>query len=176
MRWTTIRQSFPSWGRCPHAFSYDGPRHERLNTRFIQSLLEARGSHIAYSSHDILSTYSSERRPIALRLIELDKQTWEIYSQSLSSASEEYQSFRDGFFRFLSGTSVTYEPKALVTRFSPEEQPYHSKVSNGNTAIQSVDDIAKSITFGRTWPSHKVVYQCESTVVHLATALSTTGK
>ncbi|GAB7331430.1 hypothetical protein MBLNU13_g02848t1 [Cladosporium sp. NU13] len=73
------------------------------------------GAVISDTAHrDILSTYNSERRPIALRLIELDKQMSEFYSQGPSSASEEYQKFRDGFSRFLSGVSVTQEPNALI--------------------------------------------------------------
>lgn len=65
--------------------------------------------------HDILSTCNAERWPIASRLIKLDKQMSEFYSQDLSGASEEYQNFRDGLSKFLSGVFVTYEPNAIVT-------------------------------------------------------------
>jgi phenol 2-monooxygenase len=126
--------------------------------------------------HDILSTYNAERRPIALRLIELDKQMSEFYSQGPSGASEEYQNFRDGFSKFLSGISVTYEPNALVTRLAADREPRQSGNSNGDIAPQSVAGIAKNIALGQRLPSHKVVCQCESTAVHLASALPSTGK
>ena len=126
--------------------------------------------------HDILSTYDAERRPIALRLIELDKQMSEFYSQGPSGASEEYQNFRDGFSKFLSGVSVTYEPNTLVTRLAADREPRQFGNSNGNVAPRSVDGIAKNIALGQRLPSHKVVSQCDSTVVHLANALPSTGK
>jgi phenol 2-monooxygenase len=126
--------------------------------------------------HNILSTYNAERRPIALRLIELDKQMSEFYSQGPSNASEEYQSFRDGFSRFPSGVSVTYEPNALVTSLAVDQKPRQCYDSNGDFPPQSTEGIAKNIPLGQRLPSHKVVRQCESTVVHLANALPSTGK
>jgi phenol 2-monooxygenase len=126
--------------------------------------------------HDILSTYNAERRPIALRLIKLDKQMSEFYSQGPSDNSEEYQSFRDGFSRFLSGVSVTYEPNALVTSLAVDQKPRQCCDSSGDVPPQSTDGSAKIIPLGQRLPSHKVVRQCESTVVHLANALPSTGK
>lgn len=100
----------------------------------------------------------------------------EFYSQGPSSASKEYQSFRDGFSKFLSGESVTYEPNILVIRLTFDRPPYQSDGPNGDVPTQSVDGIANSIGPGQRLPSHKVVCQCESTVVYLANALPSTGK
>lgn len=107
--------------------------------------------------HDILSTYNAEWRPIALRLIELDKQMSEFYSQGPSGASEEYQNFRDGFSKFLSGVFVTYEPNALVTRLAADRESRQSGKSNGGIAPRSVNGVAKNIALGQRLPSHKVV-------------------
>ena len=126
--------------------------------------------------HDILSTYDAERRPIALRLIELDKQMSEFYSQGPSRASKKYQKFRDGFSKFLSGVSVTYEPNALVMRLAADRERCQSGNSNGDIAARSVDGVAKNIALGQRLPSHQVVSQCESTVVHFVSALPSTGK
>jgi phenol 2-monooxygenase len=126
--------------------------------------------------HEILSTYNSERRPIALRLIELDKQMSEFYSQGPSHNSKEYQSFRDGFSRFLSGVSVTYGPDTFVTSLTVDQNPRQCCDSNGDIPPQSTDGVAKNIALGQRLPSHKVVRQCESTIVRLASALPSTGK
>jgi hypothetical protein len=93
-----------------------------------------------------------------------------------SRASEEYQSFRDGFSRFLSGAPVTYEPNVLVTSLTSDPPPYRSGRSTGDVLPQSIVDNSKNIALGQRLPSHKVICQCESTVVHLANALPSTGK
>jgi phenol 2-monooxygenase len=126
--------------------------------------------------YDILSTYNLERRPIVLRLIKLDKHMSEFYSQGQSSVSEEYRSFRDGFSMFLSGVSVTYEPNTLIMHLNTDQQSCQSEGTSSDAPLQSTDGIAKSIALGQRLPSHKVVCQCESTVVHLANALPSTGK
>lgn len=63
----------------------------------------------------ILSTYDSERRPVAVELIIPDKKMSEFYSDGPSSASEDYQTFRDQFSTFLSGVSITYDRSTIVT-------------------------------------------------------------
>lgn len=63
----------------------------------------------------------------------------EFYSQDLSGASEEYQNFRDGLSKFLSGVSVTYEPNPIVTRIAADRELRRSGNSNGNIEPRSVD-------------------------------------
>ena len=96
--------------------------------------------------------------------------------QGPSRASEEYQSFCDGFSRFQSGATVTYKPNILVISLISDRPPCRSGRSTGDVLPQSIDDNSENIALGQRLPSHKVVYQCESTVVHLANALLSTGK
>lgn len=123
----------------------------------------------------ILSTYDSERRPVAVELIELDKKMSEFYSEGPSSASKEYQGFRDEFSKFLSGVSVTYEPSTLMT-----EPIVVCPATGGSFTRQaspsSVQSLAKGIILGQRMPSHKVVCQAESRVAHFSEMLLSNGK
>lgn len=100
----------------------------------------------------------------------------EFYSQGPSSASEEYRSFRDGFSKFPGGVTVAYELRILVTRLTVNQSPRQPGHFNGDVPTQSVDGIARNVALGQRLPLRKVVCQCESTLVHLAIALPSTGK
>lgn len=123
----------------------------------------------------ILSTYNSERRPVAIELIDLDKKMCQFYSEGPSSASKEYERFRNEFSEFLSGVSVTYKPSTLMT-----ESTADYSATSGNFAsrasLSSVQSLAKGITLGQRMPSHKIVCQYESRVVHLSEMLPSNGK
>jgi phenol 2-monooxygenase len=71
---------------------------------------------------------------------------------------------------------VTYEPNTLVTSLAVDQKPRQCCDYNGDFPPQSTDGIAKNIPLGQRLPSHKVVLQCEPTVVHLANALPSTDK
>jgi len=128
------------------------------------------------AKREILSTYNTERRPVAQALIKLDKKMSSFYADGPSQESQDYQAFRDTFSRFLSGTFVTYEPSALVA--ASGQAP---KMANGNAdghvglPEREHTRSASEIRLGQRMPSHKVVCQAESNVVHLAQVLPSNG-
>ncbi|KAI1137625.1 FAD binding domain-containing protein [Hypoxylon sp. FL0543] len=105
---------------------------------------------------DILRTYNTERRHIATTLIELDKEMTEFYSKGPSKESQDYQSFRDRFSQFLSGVAISYGPSSLV-------------------AESSQQSLAHNIRLGQRLPSHKVVCNAESNIVHLSDMFPSNG-
>ena len=119
---------------------------------------------------EILSTYNNERHSVALDLIALDKRMTDFYSNGPSDHSQEYQSFRDSFSRFLSGVDVTYRQSILVT--GAQGAPDASNA----TRILSDSTLAPGIHIGRRMPSARVVCQAEAAPVNLANALPSNGK
>jgi phenol 2-monooxygenase len=125
------------------------------------------------SDPSILSTYSSERRPIAVELLELDKKVSEFYTKGPSDASMEYQSFRDQFSRFSSGVSVTYGPSCVVAGSTAA----NSMAKGCDGAPQSPGhSVATGMTLGQRMPSYKVVRQADLRVVQFSEALASNGR
>ena len=114
----------------------------------------------------ILSTYESERRPVAEELMRLDKKTAEVYSRGPSQDSREYQDFRNQFQRFISGVNVTYGPNQLVpsetcTTFEGEQSP-------------QVNQIAQNLRVGQRIASHRITCQASGDMVGISDLLSST--
>lgn len=129
---------------------------------------------------DILSTYESERRPIATELIELDKRMSRFYSQGPSPESEEYQAFRDSFAEFLSGVSVTYSASLLVSSgehdgAEKDDEPTTNGFTENDSRVPTTTRLARSIHLGRRLPSHTLLCHAEATVVQTSDLLPSTG-
>lgn len=108
---------------------------------------------------EILSTYTTERHPIAEHLIKLDQEMAEFYSEGPTRDSEEYQSFRDQFSGFLSGVKVQYGEGLLI-----------SDEDNCGSCL------ARHLALGARLPFHKVISQAEANVVRLSDVLISNGK
>ncbi|KAF2774157.1 hypothetical protein EJ03DRAFT_1473 [Teratosphaeria nubilosa] len=124
------------------------------------------------ASPDILKTYHLERRSVAKRLIELDREMADFYCRGPSPNSQEYRQYRGKFSEFLSGVSITYGPNALVV--AGDGISVSGAVSTGTVCGQP--ELAQSIHLGRRLPSYKVVCQAEANVVQLASMLPSDGK
>ncbi|KAI1759577.1 FAD binding domain-containing protein [Hypoxylon sp. FL1150] len=105
---------------------------------------------------EILSTYNDERRLVAVTLIDLDKEMTRFYSKGPSKQSRDYQTFRDRFAGFVSGTAVCYAPSALVAKTSEQSSVSH-------------------IELGQRLPSHKVVCNAEANLIHLSDMMPSNG-
>ncbi|KAI1391801.1 FAD binding domain-containing protein [Hypoxylon trugodes] len=108
------------------------------------------------ASPKILSTYNDERHHVAKTLIDLDKEMTGFYSNGPSKESEDYQSFRDCFSRFLSGVAISYGPNALI-------------------ADRSEQGLTEEVRLGQRLPSHKVVCNAEGNLVHLSDFFPSNG-
>ncbi|EMC94079.1 hypothetical protein BAUCODRAFT_124812 [Baudoinia panamericana UAMH 10762] len=130
------------------------------------------------AKREILTTYEAERRSIALQLIELDREMAEFYSHGPSEQSREYQKYREGFGRFLSGVAVKYGPGQLVSQSLSITKAKSS--TNGaacsHASVTSDPERAKGVTIGQRMPSLKVVCQAEANVIHLADVLPSNGR
>jgi phenol 2-monooxygenase len=125
------------------------------------------------SDPSILSTYSSERRPVAIELLELDKKVSEFYTKGASDASRAYQSFRDQFSRFSSGVSVTYGPSSVVADSIAIDSTSKGRIDSTQPPGHSV---ATGMTLGQRMPSYKVVRQADLRVVQFSEALASNGR
>lgn len=126
---------------------------------------------------EILSTYNTERRPVAQALIELDARMASFYANGPSQESQDYQTFRNTFSWFSSGVSVEYEPSVLVQdgKKSPSDWVHTADGIAPATRGRSLAQDVSKIAVGQRMPSQKVVCQAESNVVHLADMLPSNG-
>jgi phenol 2-monooxygenase (NADPH) len=129
---------------------------------------------------DILSTYNDERRPVAKRLIDLDREMCDFYQQSAGSDARNYDEFYEHFRTFLSGVSVEYGPNLLVD-LAMNEPPAKS----GNTCVKSEADLpppsskcflAPGIHLGQRIPSYLVLNHAEGNIVHTHSLLKADGR
>ncbi|KZS88844.1 hypothetical protein SISNIDRAFT_459467 [Sistotremastrum niveocremeum HHB9708] len=74
--------------------------------------------HKSPQAQNILSTYESERRPLALDLIAYDKEMFKLFKPELSTPIE-YQRLWERGMGFSSGVGITYGPSALC--IAPKE-------------------------------------------------------
>ena len=139
---------------------------------------------------EILETYQQERRQIALELMAMDHTASQFYSDN-SISRRDFQSQREGFYEFLSGVSVKYEPSALVRNSSARSSSpltdgssstYTAKPSRLNNNFHepetstSFKKLATSIHPGVRIPSFKVVNQADACPTHIASLLPSTGQ
>lgn len=114
----------------------------------------------------ILETYETERRQVALDLLDVDRKTNEYYSthqkagtaQTSETQRANLQSFRNEMYAFLSGVHVEYKPSLLVDTVPPTTAP-----------------LAKHIGVGKRMLSFAVVNHASGRSVELASLLPSTG-
>jgi hypothetical protein len=115
----------------------------------------------------ILSTYESERRDIALQLIEFDRKFSRMFSgrparDIVGEAGISMAEFKGTFEKgnsFTSGLSVRYGPNMLVS-----DTPHDKDDDRSETKTQG------GIELGMRFPSFQVVSQADATPCSLGTA------
>lgn len=110
---------------------------------------------------DILDTYQTERRKIALDLIRVDHEISRFYSVASASQSD-FQRFREKFYDFLSGVAVTYDESCLS--------------SHERTSSTAQDGVANNIFIGIRLASHQVLNQADAKPKQMAELLPSNGR
>lgn len=110
---------------------------------------------------EILDTYQTERRQVALDLIQVDHEISRFYSV-VSASQSDFQAFREKFYDFLSGVAVTYE-QSLLVRHEPTP-----KVSRNNIAI--------NVVVGRRLASYQILNQADARPTQMADLLPSDGR
>lgn len=114
----------------------------------------------------ILQSYNDERRPVAQKTIELDKQMSAFYIDGPSETSYDYENFRDRFSTFLSGAAVTYDESLTIAKASDVslEATIYSKLW-----------LATGATTGRRLPPVEIECQGDGNVWNLHDTMPSTG-
>ena len=110
---------------------------------------------------EILETYHTERRQLALDLIKVDHEISRFYSVA-SAGQSDFQAFREKFYDFLSGVAVTYDQSLLS---------YHKP--NSMTLKESV---AANVIPGRRLSSYQVLNQADAKPTEMADLLPSDGR
>ncbi|KAH0290369.1 phenol 2-monooxygenase [Aureobasidium namibiae CBS 147.97] len=130
---------------------------------------------IRTGNRSILATYNTERLAVAKELMVKDRAMSDFYCDGPSVNSKSYQKFREDFRDFVSGVAVQYSPTILtspVEKDPPEhkdiQQPHRQKIS-------SMPSLATNLVLGQRIPSYLVTNHFTAEVVHLHSALKSTG-
>lgn len=115
----------------------------------------------------ILHSYNDERRPVAQKLIELDKRMSSYYIEGPSETSYDYENFRDKFSTFLSGAAVTYDSSATIAKVSS---------NNSKDQIYSKSWLATGAVTGRRLPPMDIECQGDGNVWNLQDTMPSTGQ
>ncbi|KAJ6164640.1 hypothetical protein N7470_003312 [Penicillium chermesinum] len=126
-----------------------------------------------YSDGSILKTYQTERRQIALDLIEFDHRFSRLFSGRPAKdildeegvSMEEFQAAFEKGNEFASGTAVDYGPSILV-----------AKTDKSHENIVSKSNLATGVLVGKRMPSFKVLNQSDARPWHLQELLPSTGR
>jgi len=110
---------------------------------------------------ETLDTYQTERRQVALDLIQVDHEISRFYSVASASQSD-FQAFREKFYDFLSGVAVTYD-QSLLIRHKP-------------TSTVTRDSVANNVVVGRRLASHQVLNQADARPTHMADLIPSNGR
>lgn len=136
---------------------------------------------------EILQTYQTERRQVALDLLAADEQVSRFYTRGKTAVSTtpatngvdpeilDFGAMRDQMHDFLSGVGVTYKPSVLVAASGHASPASTSKESRGGGVIAQ-QELAPHIVLGRRIPSYKIVNQAEARPVHLGEILASDGR
>lgn len=137
-----------------------------------------------HAKRDILETYNTERRQIALDLLAADREIARFYSRSLKKGSVstsinetdsvDFQVIRNKMYDFLAGVGVTYGPSILIAQPNDES----ASVNDGHNGgpIIARQDVTRKIKLGRRLQSYKLINQAEASPVQLADLLKSDGR
>ena len=115
----------------------------------------------------ILQTYETERRQVALDLLQCDREIARFYARqrpsdgSNSADPIDFSAMRESMHEFLAGVGITY-PRSLLV------QPTISK--------RSPTSLATKMTLGARIPSHIILNQAEARPLHLADLLKSDSR
>lgn len=137
-----------------------------------------------HAKREILETYNTERRQVALDLLAADREIARFYSRSLKreslaisineTDSVDFQVIRNKMYDFLAGVGVTYGPSILVAHSNDESAPVKDAHNGG--PIIARQDVARKIKLGRRLQSYKLINQAEARPVQLADLLKSDGR
>ena len=117
---------------------------------------------------EVLSTYETERRQVALDLIAVDHKIANYYSQKpLEDLNHQldYQSLRDSLYEFLSGVAVNYGPSILTMK--PKISPSNGEVPRDQIRLSETSALASRLNIGMRLPSYRVINHADARCVHL---------
>ena len=124
------------------------------------------------AKQEILNTYETERRQVALDLVAADKQINGCYTRRCTEHLEQnldYQILRDSLSEFLSGASVNYGPSILTLKQSIA--PVNGHVFNKEEPLSQTSPLASKLHIGMRVPSYKVINQADARCIHLGELL-----
>lgn len=107
----------------------------------------------------ILSTYESERRPIAQDLIAFDRG----YLKLFSGSTDDFDSAFLRAMKFTTGLSIRYSPSPLV------------RIPGNQTSHQAPSFLKADLVPGKRLPDFQVVNQADATVTRIHQRLKATG-
>ena len=136
------------------------------------------------AKREILNTYDTERRQVALDLLAADREIARFYSRSLKKGSTsvsinetdsvDFQVIRNKMYDFLAGVGVTYGPSILVAQSGDGIAAV--KGLHKEAPVIARQDVARNIKLGRRLQSYKVINQAEAGPVLLADLLKSDGR
>lgn len=137
-----------------------------------------------HAKPDILETYNTERRQVALDLLAADREIARFYSRSLKKQSvsinsnetdsDDFQVIRNKMYDFLAGVGVTYGPSILVAQTNERSAPVNG--ARNEEPIVARQEVARNIRLGRRLQSYKIINQAEAGPVQLADLLKSDGR
>ena len=126
---------------------------------------------------EILSTYGTERRQIALDLIAADQKIADYYSQKSFedlAHSSDYTSVRESLHEFLSGAAVNYGPSILT--WKRDLAPMTDDVLRKENVLLETSPLASKLNIGMRLPSYKVINHADARCVQLGELLQSDGR
>ena len=133
---------------------------------------------------EILQTYQSERRQVALDLLETDREVARLYAKrSMSSIDNsnktdnlDFGPMRERMSEFLTGVGITYSESLLVATANGQASKIAINGHQEPRALRAKPELASKIKLGARMPSYKILNQVEARPVQLADMLSSNGK
>ncbi|KAL8725897.1 MAG: hypothetical protein Q9166_007062 [cf. Caloplaca sp. 2 TL-2023] len=133
----------------------------------------------------ILQTYQTERRQVALDLLETDREVARLYAQKPMISTHnstnttdhpDFGSMRERMSEFLTGVGITYSESLLVARANEQASKMTVDGHQESMVVGAKTELASKIKLGARMPSYKVLNQVEARPVQLADMLPSDGK
>ena len=132
---------------------------------------------------EILQTYQTERRQVALDLLDGDREIARFYSRRPMDSSSNgtktngsnFGSIRDRMSEFLAGVGIVYSESLLVAKANGQA-PKDQTNGQNSTPVGVKTELASKIKLGARIPSYKVLNQAEARPIQLADLLPSDGR
>lgn len=134
---------------------------------------------------DVLATYETERRQVALNLLKADREIARFYSRDSekkqNGADTEIPDFgriREKMHEFLAGIGITYASSILVAGVVDDDAAavFANCHSGMHKPVIAKPALAFNIKLGARIPSYKILNQAEARPVQLADLLKSDGR